>query len=282
MQIPMIRLPHFNGTVEVCPSFALRPQISHVVFDFDGTLSWIRHGWPAIMFDVFSRHLLKLPGESDAGVRDLLFGIIFGLNGKPTILQMIRFTELVRGRGGHPPEPETLRLEYQGRLDAEIAVRTKLIEEGAAASDDFIIFQARPLLQWLKSTGRTLAILSSTVIERVREEAALLQLAHFFGAHIYGGSGDPAQFSKLAILRRWLREEGICGDNLLSFGDGPVEIASTKELGGVAIAVCSDEDHNGSGIMDAFKRRQLIEAGADVVIPDYRDAIPLVNHLLEL
>ncbi|MEI9896772.1 MAG: hypothetical protein WDN28_23655 [Chthoniobacter sp.] len=43
--------------------------------------------------------------------------------------------------------------------------------------------------------------------------------------------------------------------------------------------MCSDEDHNGSGVMDAFKRRQLLEAGADAAIPDFRDAIALVDFL---
>ena len=273
-------LPQFSGTVEVRSSFMPCPGISHVVFDFDGTLSWIRHGWPAIMFDVFAHHLPRLPGESSAAVHDVLYQIILGLNGQPTILQMTRFAELVLDRGGHSLEPETLRREYQGRLDAEIAARAKLISGGQAKPDDFVVFHARPLLQWLQKTGLTLIILSSTQVERVREEAALLQLAPFFGAHIYGGSGDPTQFSKMAVLQRLLREEGICGENLLAFGDGPAEIVSTKSLGGTAIAVCSDEDHNGSGLMDAFKRQQLMAAGADVVIPDYRDAIVLVKYLL--
>ena len=56
-------------------------------------------------------------------------------------------------------------------------------------------------------------------------------------------------------------------------------IRSTKEIGGLAIAVCSDEDHNGSGVMDPFKQRQLLDAGADAAIPDFRDAIALVDYL---
>ncbi len=92
-------------------------------------------------------------------------------------------------------------------------------------------------------------------------------------------AGGPDGFSKLEVFQRLFQEEGIQGGHLLSFGDGPVEISATKELGGLAIAVCSDEDHNGSGVMDAFKRRQLLEAGADAAIPDFRDAIALVDFL---
>ena len=46
--------------------------------------------------------------------------------------------------------------------------------------------------------------------------------------------------------------------------------------------MASDESRNGSGRVDPLKRRRLLDAGADVVVPDYRDAIPLVDFLLDL
>ena len=64
------------------------------------------------------------------------------------------------------------------------------------------------------------------------------------------------------VLDRLLLEENIRGENLLSFGDGPVEIIHTREVGGLAVAVASDEEHNGSGRMHPQKRRQLVEAEA--------------------
>ena len=36
----------FAGSVEFGVGFLPRPHASHAVFDFDGTLSWLRHGWP--------------------------------------------------------------------------------------------------------------------------------------------------------------------------------------------------------------------------------------------
>ncbi len=273
-------LPKFTGAVELRPTFVPRSRISHVVFDFDGTLSWIRHGWPAIMLDGFRPLLPRVSGETDTERDSVMNGVIFGLNGKPTILQMQRFAEIVRERGGPALEAEMLRREYQDRLDTEIAARAELVRSGQAQRDDFVVFGARVVLERLRSEGLTPIVLSSTVEERVKEEAEILGLTPFFGRHIYGGTGDPTQFSKMAIFQRLLREEGITGEHLLSFGDGPVEIASTKELGGLAIAVCSDEDHNGSGVMDAFKRRQLLDAGADAAIPDFRDALAMLDYLL--
>jgi hypothetical protein len=43
----------FHGLVEFASGFAPHPQITHVVFDFDGTLSLIREGWPAVMVPMF-------------------------------------------------------------------------------------------------------------------------------------------------------------------------------------------------------------------------------------
>ncbi len=274
-------LPSFTGQVELRPTFVPRPQITHVVFDFDGTLSWVRHGWPEIMFGVFRRNLPLLDGETAEARTAVLDSIVFGMNGRPTIMQMQRFTEVVRERGGAQLVAEDLRREFQDLLDAEIAARLLSIRSRAVPHDAFVVFSARPLLERLRAVGVTPIVLSSSIEHRVKEEAEALGLTEYFGPHIYGSGADPTSFSKMAVFQRLLKEEGIQGEHLLSFGDGPVEITATKELGGLAIAVCSDEDHNGSGIMDPIKRPQLLAAGADAVIPDFRDAVALVDYLLQ-
>ena len=273
-------LPKFTGEVDLRSSFEPRPGISHIVFDFDGTLSWVRHGWPEIMFGVFRRNLTPLPGETDEQREELFRSIVFGLNGRPTIVQMQGFADAMRERGGPVLEAEALRREFQDQLDTEIAARLSDIRSGKAAHDAFVVFAARPLLERLRELRITPIVLSSTIEHRVREEAEALGVDGYFGRHIYGSGADPSAFSKLAVFQRLLAEENIQGEHLLSFGDGPVEISSTKELGGLAIAVCSDENHNGSGIMDAFKRRQLLDAGADAAIPDFRDAVAILDYLL--
>lgn len=281
MSAPARPLPAFTGQVELRPTFVPRPQITHVVFDFDGTLSWVRHGWPEIMFGVFRRNLPLLDGETAEARTAVLESIVFGMNGKPTILQMQRFTEVVRERGGGELVAEDLRREFQDQLDAEIAARLLAIRSRAVPHDAFVVFAARALLERLRALGVTPVVLSSSIEHRVKEEAEALGITEYFGRHIYGSGADPTGFSKMAVFQRLLKEEGIQGEHLLSFGDGPVEIAATKELGGLAIAVCSDENHNGSGIMDPIKRPQLLEAGADAAIPDFRDAIALVDYLLQ-
>jgi phosphoglycolate phosphatase-like HAD superfamily hydrolase len=165
-------------------------------------------------------------------------------------------------------------------LDKNIRQRKTAIAEGRSQPDDFVVYGARPLLEQLNDRGLVLILLSGTVEHQVKEEAALLGLAKYFGRHIYGGTSDLAQSSKQAVLERLSHEENVPGAQLLSFGDGPVEIALTKQAGGVAVGVASDEDHNGSGAMDPFKVQQLSEAGADLLIADYREPEQLLGRLL--
>src|SRR3954470_5752495 len=92
--------PPFAGFVEFSPAFAPRPEISHVLFDFDGTLSLIREGWPVIMLGMFVE-MLPARAEDDAkAVQAMLFDDMMKLNGKQTIYQMIQFAERMKERGG--------------------------------------------------------------------------------------------------------------------------------------------------------------------------------------
>jgi hypothetical protein len=105
----------------------------------------------------------------------------------------------------------------------------------------------------------------------------LLGVADYFGEHIYGALDDYKNFSKQMIIARILREHGLSGEELLGFGDGFVEIEEVKRVGGVAVAVASDEV-NRRGV-NAWKRQRLVRAGADLVIPEYRRQERLLQYL---
>jgi phosphoglycolate phosphatase-like HAD superfamily hydrolase len=269
----------FQGAIEFAPTFRARPQISHVLFDFDGTLSLIREGWPEVMVPMFVEALPALPGESEAARRQICLDDIMRLNGKQTIYQMIQLAERIRERGGEPREPLWYKHEYLRRLDARIRHRLDSIRSGARVRDDFLVFGARRLLEALQARGVALYLASGTDEKFVQQEAEALDVARYFGRHIHGALDDYKQFSKKMIIERILRENGISGAQLLSFGDGYVEIENTREVGGLAVAVASDEANNGSGRIDAWKRQRLVGVGAEVVIPDYRDAGPLLAAL---
>ena len=272
--------PTFTGEVILRPSFAPRPGVSRVLFDFDGTLSLVRQGWPDVMVPMFVEMIPPREGESDEDRARLAFEDIMRLNGKQTIYQMIQLVDRIRERGGKPHEPLWYKHEYLKRLDDRISHRLDGLKHGTVKPDDLLVHGARGLLEDLTRRGLTLYLASGTDEPFVRREAELLDVARYFGPHVYGAQDDYKTFSKKMVIERILRENDIHGEELLSFGDGYVEIENTKEVGGLAVAVASDEADNGSGRMDPWKRDRLTGVGADVVIPDYRDSAPLLELLL--
>ena len=272
--------PEFTGLVIFQPTFAPRPGISHVLFDFDGTISLIRQGWPEVMVPMFTEVLPALPGETEADRARLAFEDIMRLNGKQTIYQMMQLAERIRERGGEAREPLWYKHEYLRRLERRIKDRVNGLRQATIQADELLVHGARRLLENLKNRGLPIYLASGTDEIFVKQEAELLGLTPYFGHRIYGAQDDYKTFSKKMVIERIIRENGIRGEQLLSFGDGYVEIQNTKEVGGLAAAVASDEANNGSGRMDEWKRERLSGVGADVVIPDFRDAAPLLELIL--
>ncbi|MHC5540648.1 HAD family hydrolase [Singulisphaera rosea] len=268
------------ASVELPAPLEPRPEITHVLFDFDGTLSLIRQGWPEVMVPMFVEAVPRLEGESDEQLRQLVLDDIMRLNGKQTIYQMIQLADRVRERNGEPREPLWYKHEYLRRLDAHIGNRSNGLLDGSIPRDDLVVFGGRAFLEHLRERGLQIYLASGTDEPFVKKEAELLGLTEYFGGHIYGALDDYKNFSKKMVIDRILRENNMSGRELLAFGDGYVEIENTKQVGGVAVAVASDEANNGSGRVDEWKRERLLGVGADAVIPDYRDAIGFVDYLL--
>lgn len=267
-------------SVEFPKPLAPRPGLSHVVFDFDGTLSLIRQGWPEVMVPMFVEMLPLRDGESEKDITKLAYDDIMRLNGKQTIYQMIQLAERITERGGTPREPLWYKHEYLRRLGLRITDRTNGLREQRLKAEELMVHAARPLMEHLRKRGLKCYLASGTDEYAVKDEANLLDVTQYFGQHIYGALDDYKQFSKKMIIDRILRENEIDGTKLMAFGDGYVEIENTKEVGGLAVAVASDEANNGSGNVDEWKRKRLLGVGADIVIPDYRDMIPLVDYIL--
>ena len=130
----------------------------------------------------------------------------------------------------------------------------------------------------MRARGVDLYLASGTDEEYVREEVALLGLDVFFRGEVYGAVADYKSSSKRLIIQRILSGNDIDGSVLIGFGDGYVEIENVKLVGGTGVAVATDEAVL-SGRPDPWKRERLIQAGADFVIPDFRDCEVLFRHL---
>ncbi len=278
--VALVSNANYSGTVEFAHALEARPEISHVLFDFDGTLSLIRQGWPEVMVPMMVEMLPRQAGDTDDGLRRMVFEDIMRLNGKQTIYQMIQLAERVKERGGRPREPLWYKHEYLRRLDLRIRDRLDGLRSGKIRPDEMLVHGARNLLEHLAKLGLSMYLASGTDEPFVKAEADLLDVTRYFGNRIYGALDNYQSFSKKIVIERILSENNIAGQRLLAFGDGYVEIENTKGVGGLAVAVASDEANNGSGMMDAWKRQRLLGVGADVVIPDFRDAAKLVDRIL--
>jgi phosphoglycolate phosphatase-like HAD superfamily hydrolase len=257
-----------------------RGRFRSVLFDFDGTLSLIREGWPQVMIPMMV-DVLRQTGtaETDAELTAAVEEFVMRLNGKQTIYQMIQLADEVRRRGARPLEPLAYKHRYHELLMQRIEGRLTALATRQTPPEAWTVPGSHAFLDSLRRRGLNLYLASGTDLKYVRHEAELLGVAPYFGANIHGALDDYQNFSKKMVIEHLLRDHGLRGEELLAFGDGFVEIEEVKRVGGVAVAVASDEV-NRAGV-DAWKRNRLIQAGADIVIPEYRRHERLLEFLFD-
>jgi len=265
--------------IEVLREPRLAEPPRHVLFDFDGTLSLIREGWPDVMVPLMVEVLLETgTNETPEQLHEVCHAFVMELCGKQTIYQMIRLAEEVKARGGTPQDPLAYKQLYHDRLMARIRHRREALRSGRASPEEMLVPGSLDILRALQERVVQLYLASGTDQQYVDEEARLLGMDAYFGRHVYGAQEDYKRFSKQAVIDQILSENRIDGSLLLGFGDGYVEIENVKSVGGLAVAVATDEAGR-SGKPDPWKRDRLIGVGADLVIPDFQDWQPLIEYL---
>ena len=277
-----IRVPEFmflNDQIEVLSPNLPRGGFRSVLFDFDGTLSLIREGWPQVMIPMMVDELRRTDApETEAELSTAVEEFVMRLNGRQTIYQMIQLAEEVKRRGGQPLDPLQYKHRYHDLLMERIQGRLDALASGAATPEEWTVPGSHALLDDLCRRGLKLYLASGTDLKFVKHEAQLLGVTPYFGERVYGALDDYKNFSKQMVIQRILRDHDLHGEQLLAFGDGFVEIEEVKRVGGVAVAVASDEV-NRRGINE-WKRKRLMQAGADVIIPEYRCRRRLLQYLL--
>jgi phosphoglycolate phosphatase-like HAD superfamily hydrolase len=256
--------------VEILKLPAKNRAFKSALFDFDGTLSLIREGWQQIMIPYFCELLQACPdksGDIEARVTDF----VDKLTGKQTIFQCIQAAQEIKERGGVPQDPMVYKTEYLRRLHEKIKDRKTGLINGGISPCEMLVPGSITLLEKLKAAGISLYLASGTDNDAVVEEAKLLGLDKYFGENIHGALDEHAtDCTKEIVIKRILSENNITGEELVSFGDGYVEIELIADIGGYSIAVATDEKRK-KGI-DEWKRNRLTEAGASAVIPDFTEA----------
>src|SRR5260370_22468759 len=99
--------------IEIIHPDVPRGRFHSVLFDFDGTLSLIREGWPQVMIPMMVQVLQETgTAETEAELFAAVEDFVMRLNGRQTIYQMIQLAEEVRRRGGQPLEPLVYKHRY--------------------------------------------------------------------------------------------------------------------------------------------------------------------------
>src|SRR5437763_711929 len=129
-----------DDEIEVLRPDLPRGRFRGVLFDFDGTLSLIREGWPQIMIPMMVA-VLRETGtrEIDAELTAAVEEFVMRLNGRQTIYQMIQLAGEVRKRGGTPREPLEYKHRYHDLLMQRIQGRLADLEAGSVPPSEWTV-----------------------------------------------------------------------------------------------------------------------------------------------
>jgi len=251
-------------------------KIQHAIFDHDGTISTLREGWEKIMEPMMIKAIL---GDQNGTADEKLFNrvknrvreLIERTTGIQTISQMHGLVGLVQEFGLVAEGQILSAAKYKGVFNEELIAlvnrRLAKLDTGELQISDFTLKGAVPFLRALKHAGVRLYLASGTDESDVKREAECLGYADVFDGGIYGSIGEIARDAKKAVIERIMQEVNGAFEQLITFGDGPVEIRETKRHGAFAVGIASDELRRFGLSLD--KRSRLIRAGADALVPDF-------------
>ena len=258
-----------------------RGKVRHAILDFDGTISLIRDGWQNVMVPMMIDVLMETPtDESRKQLESTVVKFVDQLTGKQTIYQMIRLCEEIQKRGGTAKDPLDYKDMYNDRLLPIVNDRITKLENQEIKSNDLRVPMSLEFLQKLTAYDIKCYLASGTDIEFVKHEAKLLGVAKYFDGEIFGALREFSKFSKEMVIKKILADFDLNGSEQLIVGDGYVEIQNAKSVNAIAVGVVTKE--NNVYDMNANKRQRLIRAGADIIIPDFREADQLLSYLLDI
>ncbi|PHR92253.1 MAG: haloacid dehalogenase [Blastopirellula sp.] len=265
-------------SIEIVNSNCPKGPFQAALFDFDGTISLLRQSWQDVMIPMMI-DILQQTGTSESSeqLHEIVENFVMKLNGKQTIYQMMQLAEEVQTRGAAPLEPIDYKNQYHDLLWKEVSQRIEQIKQGQQTAANMCVPQVHVAIECLIERGLVPYLASGTDLKYVQDEAQLLQVTDYFGTHIYAALDDYKRFSKQMIIQKIIQETGVPGAQIIGFGDGYVEIEEIHKVGGLAIGVASNEETR-EGI-NTWKRTRLIDAGADLIMADYREFPTLLNWL---
>ncbi len=254
-----------------------KDEIKYAVFDHDGTVSTLRRGWEAIMAPlmvkaILGEHYSKVSEAKLKSISEDAQIFIDKTTGIQTIRQMEGLVNLIRSYG-YVKEDKILDAKgykklYLDELNILIEKRIKKLNTGERSVSDYTLKGSVEMLQKLREHGITLFLASGTDEYYVKKEAYDLGYGDLFNGGIFGAGDDVQVEPKKIVLDMIIKKIGANKvNNIVTFGDGPVEIRETAKRGALAIGIASNEEQRFG--LSEVKRQRLIFAGAHLIIPDF-------------
>jgi len=276
--------------IEICQKEVLvkMGETKHVLFDHDGTISTLRQGWEEVMEPVMIKAILGEQYDAvDSGlfqeVRKQVLDFIDMSTGIQTIVQMEGLVNMVQEFNFVPKEKILDKAGYKAiyneALMQVVNKRLDKLTSGQISVEDYTLKGAVDFLKYLKEKGVKMYLASGTDIEDVLNEAKALGYADLFDGEIHGSVGDINKYSKKMVLENIIAKHKLKGEELVVFGDGPVEIKECVRVDGVAIGIASDEIRRYD--LNPEKRTRLIKSGAHLIAPDFSQPEAILNLMFK-
>tara|TARA_Y100000310_G_scaffold206661_1_gene207086 strand:+ start:778 stop:1668 length:891 start_codon:yes stop_codon:yes gene_type:complete len=255
-------------------------QLEFALFDFDGTLSRERDGWVNLMVASMSAIMSEvLPIEQ---ARIAVLENIEANIGLPTFTGLRKLNEYRDELGWRRISTKTLKNIYNDQLLKMVDQKRADIKDGVLDHSELVVFGTYFLLDEIKKRYEdNMYVASGSDKSAVAESVDLLEMTKYFGDRVLaaGDLGDPEKCAKKHIIEELVRDKDAHG-KILTFGDGFPEILHTYHNGGVCVGVitsdCSNDEHLGYLTIEK-KRKRLMDAGAHIIIPNYKNTPALIK-----
>jgi len=272
-----------DGNVEIVREFAGN-SLSVGLFDFDGTISDERVGWPnlAVANNVAYLIALTSPNMDHKEAEEMVLSDIEFTIGIPTYLQMKRLRTMIEEHGytGVELNPRMFKDSYNIALINMVESRRASLKTGELTMDDLRINGAMELLQTLNPRlSRGVYLASGSDLDAVSESVEYLGYSEFFPKDRIAAAGlvNQDEDPKEMVIQGLLNEKNIRGDELVTFGDGFPEMLYTYLAGGVGVGVLSRDEshyeHLGHFTVEQ-KRQRLLSAGAHILVYNPFENVP--------
>ncbi len=256
------------------------------IFDHDGTISTMRHGWEKIMRRMMVQAIAGDRFDSIAALDlDKMYSSVDAMiektTGIQTIVQMSQLIDMIRDYGYVPENeiktPLQYKDEYRSLLNEQLKCKYKRFEEGIYNVYDLTMKGALDFLAELGKNGTKVFLASGSDYTDVKYETHALGYDLLFTGGIFGSVSNLSKDPKKMVMGEIIKNIDADSSQVVVFGDGPVEMREAKKRGFLTVGIISDE-HQRFG-MNPAKRERLILAGADILIPDFSWMKILESHL---